>query len=240
MAGSPGTTGSTWNPDSCWVTATTAQMLRAVGRTSSASKAANMSMAQSSRCATVAGMRSRISARARSGSTGGSRGGAELQAPSSMAPRARIKHRVVTDATVADLNPWARVPLAAWALAEMHDAMLVVDRHFIGSGEYVHADEQGGLILQAPEIEDVEVADIRVHAVDTGLAEAQPRRPDAARKHQGAPESKRATVVILDIPGGDAEQRLAKMLVGERDVGARVDQHVDVHAHDLARDHQQR
>ena len=116
MAGSPGTTGSTWNPDSCWITATTAQMLRAVGRTSSASKAANISIAQPSRFATVVGMRARISARARSGSIGGSRGGAELQPIRNMVPRASSARRGrrgwITECSATDMTVTNPHPLA--------------------------------------------------------------------------------------------------------------------------------
>src|SRR5690242_371551 len=165
MAGNPGIAGSTWNPDSCWMTATTAQMLWVSGRTSSASKAANMSIAHASRFDVLAGMRSRICARARSGSIGASRGGTEPQPASNKAPRARIRQRVVTGATVADsprgsvrgrcqrntLDRRAHIPpLAARTLAEMDHALIVVDRHFARAREHVHADEQRGLILQAP------------------------------------------------------------------------------------------
>jgi hypothetical protein len=39
---------------------------------------------------------------------------------------------------------------AAGPLAEMHDAFLVVDRHFARVRKHIHADEQGRLILQGP------------------------------------------------------------------------------------------
>ena len=73
MAGRPGTGGLAWKVDSCSVTATTAQMFSGVGRIESASKAAKMSTAQALRLLTLAGRRFAISARATSGSTGGSR-----------------------------------------------------------------------------------------------------------------------------------------------------------------------
>src|SRR5262245_16560487 len=73
MAGRPATGGSTWNVDSCSVTATTAQMFSVVGRIDSASNAAKMSTAHASRLLTLAGSRFAISARATSGSIGGSR-----------------------------------------------------------------------------------------------------------------------------------------------------------------------
>src|SRR6185369_16263048 len=73
MAGRPGTAGSTWKVDSCSVTARTAQMFSFVGRIESASNAAKMSMAHASRLLTFAGRCFAISARATSGSMGGSR-----------------------------------------------------------------------------------------------------------------------------------------------------------------------
>jgi len=130
--------------------------------------------------------------------------------------------------------------IATGRLAEVHDAVFVVDRHFARTRQHIHADEQGRLVLQAPQIEDVEIADVRGHAVDDGLTQAQTRRPDTLGHHDGAPEREGVAVVILDRAGGDVAQCIAKALIGERDVGAGVDQHVDAHSHDRALDHQQR
>jgi len=73
--------------------------------------------------------------------------------------------------------------------------------------------------LQAPEIEDVKVADVSVHAVDDGAAKAQCRYPDTLLKYDRAPKCEGVTVVILDRLGGDLGERVVKFLVGERDVG---------------------
>src|SRR6187455_3697927 len=89
----------------------------------------------------------------------------------------------------------ARVPLlSAWVLAEIYNSMLVVDRHFARADEHVHADEHGRLILQAPEIEDVKVADIRLHAVDDGVAKTQTRCPDTLLEYDRAPECEGVSV----------------------------------------------
>ena len=99
MAGRPGTGGLTWKVDSCSVTATTAQMCSVVGRIESASNAAKMSIAQPSRFATFGGMRFAISARATSGSIGGSRNSGLVHAdisamPASTRERARAMRLV--------------------------------------------------------------------------------------------------------------------------------------------------
>src|SRR6185369_2827641 len=86
MAGRSGTAGSTWNVDSCSVTATTAQMFSVVGRIESASNAAKMSTAQASRLPAFAGRCFAISARATSGSTGGSRSEGLVHADTTTVP----------------------------------------------------------------------------------------------------------------------------------------------------------
>src|SRR5262245_58397735 len=96
MAGRPVTGGSTWNVDSCSVTATTAQMCSVVGRIESASNAAKMSIAQPSRLATFGGRRFAISARATSGSIGGGRTSGFVQAV--IAARAASRQRRASSA----------------------------------------------------------------------------------------------------------------------------------------------
>ncbi len=64
MAGNPGITGSTRNPDSCSVTATTAQMFSCVGSMPNTLKAAYMSAAQPARSDAVRGTDFSIIARA--------------------------------------------------------------------------------------------------------------------------------------------------------------------------------
>src|SRR6187397_3231088 len=100
-----------------------------------------------------------------------------------------VKSHCVGDCRACFRSPRSAPVVAARALAEMHDAVLVVDRHFARACEHIHADEQSRLILQTPEIEDVEIAYVRGHAVDDGMAEAQTRRPDTLRENDRTPES---------------------------------------------------
>src|SRR6185369_5513204 len=95
MAGRPGTAGSTWNVDSCSVTATTAQMFSVVGRIKSASNAAKMSTAHASQLLTFAGRCFAISARATSGSTGGSRSDGLVHADTRTVPASTSARRTL-------------------------------------------------------------------------------------------------------------------------------------------------
>ena len=67
-----------------------------------------------------------------------------------------------------------------------------------GARKHIHTNEQCWLILQTPEIEDVEVANIRVDALDYRTAQEQARCPHPARKHDGAAKGEGVSVARLD------------------------------------------
>src|SRR5262245_60473938 len=154
MAGRPATGGSTWNVDSCSVTATTAQMFSVVGRIESASNAAKMSTAQASRLLILAGRRLAISARATSGSMGGSRSCGFVHAESVTTTSRRVRIDAERSSGIVRLEE-APPHLGELALEFLLD---VVDHILFRSGTLIqlclHRDHQVIAELKGDQAED--------------------------------------------------------------------------------------
>ena len=115
IAASPGTTGSTWKPDSCSITATAAQIFSRVGSIDCRVNAAYMSSFHPARSCTERGRAVSIVARAWSGLTAGGAGDGALAQPVSHAISATLSSdrcsriNVLTSGTPPGDWKWSKV-----------------------------------------------------------------------------------------------------------------------------------